>query len=1101
VCGGPLPDAAAEALCPHCALAGALELKPEVSQTEGTEDRGQKAEVSSRATTDSPSLATRPSPLPETFGDYELLEKVGEGGMGVVFRARQKSLDRIVAVKLLRLGPHAAPEFVKRFRAEAVAAASLQHSHIVGIHEVGSHQGQQFFVMDYVEGQSLARLVGNHPLPARQAAQYVRTIAEAVHYAHERGLLHRDLKPANVLVDAENQVRVMDFGLARRLEGDSELTLTGQVLGSPHYMPPEQAAGKRGRVSRRTDVYGLGAILYHLLTGRPPFVGEELADMLQHVLDSDPVAPRLLNPAVPRDLETICLKCLEKEPARRYATAAAVADELGRYLEDQPIAARPVGRLEKMWRWCHRQPVRAGLIAALLTALLFGALGVLWQWQRADQQRQRAETGERQALRLAYVSDMNLAFQAVEADERGRALELLNRYGPAASTPSTLNPQPSTDLRGWEWRHLWKRCESEAVRTLTNYYPRLVGGLAVSANGRWLAASTATNIMIWDLDTLQPNGRVPISAVMAAVDVSADGRLVACAEADMTGMPVMFTNCQVVVFDTTTRTIVARFPHPGTTRWLAQVALSPDARLLASLDWEKDKGKDKGFVRLWSLETKQCLRSIPVPPGSGMSAGKLRFSPNGQRLAIGQTDGHVRIMDWVTTNVLQDISPPGTNNPVTALAYSPNGKLLVASYGRIGYVPLRTNIYIWNAQTGEQTRQLVGHRGTINSLCFLPDGHRLASASDDGTIRLWDVAARTEIRHLSGHAGAVNSLVALPDGKRLVSGGRDCCVCLWNTEYRKTEYTTGSLSGSARDFAFTPDNRRVLTVNGEGRIEAWETATLQPVSGAEPLGTSNLCLSVVSRAERTLLATGKEGGWVNVWDITDLAEPQLVTSFEAHSNKVAALKFDARGQTLMSSACRPGEWVESDPENFKAWDASSWRERPEFRAGSHQVAYLPEANLMVVRRGLVGVNFAVRDLRTGNERMIPTEHKHTLATLVFSPDGRWLASGSYDGTVKLWEVGSWRCVATLSGTGAAVRDIAFSPDGQRLVTGSDPVKLWDLKTYHELATLALDGTLSDGTVVAFSPDGNTLAVRDRSGTIHFWRAPSLAEIASAARAH
>ena len=357
--------------------------------------------------------------------------------MGVVFRARQKSLDRIVAIKMLRLGPHAAPEFVKRFRAEAVAAASLQHPNIVTIHEVGSYQGQQFFVMDYVEGQSLARLVGNHPLPARQAAQYVQTIAEAVHYAHEHGLLHRDLKPANVLVDAENQVRVMDFGLARRLEGDSELTLTGQVLGSPHYMPPEQAAGKRGRVSRRTDVYGLGAILYHLLTGRPPFIGEELADMLQHVLNSDPVAPRLLNPAVPWDLETICLKCLEKEPARRDPTALAVADELGRYLQGRTIAARPVGRSEKVWRWCHRQPVRAGLIAGLLTVLLLGAVGVLWQWQRADRQRQLAEAqrqlaeGQRQrALRVAYVSEMNLAFRAVEADERGRALELLNRYWP-----------------------------------------------------------------------------------------------------------------------------------------------------------------------------------------------------------------------------------------------------------------------------------------------------------------------------------------------------------------------------------------------------------------------------------------------------------------------------------------------------------------------------------------------------------------------------------------------------------------------------------------------------------------------------------------------
>jgi serine/threonine protein kinase len=305
VCGGLLPADAAEALCPRCALAGALELKPE-GREQRAESKGQKSEVGDQKPTaqeaQASAIGNRQSEIGNAFGDYELLEKVGEGGMGVVFKARQKSLDRIVALKMLRLGPQAAPEFVQRFRAEAVAAASLQHPHIVAIHEVGSHQGQQFFVMDYVEGQSLARLVGNRLLPARQAAQYVQAVADAVHYAHEHGILHRDLKPANVLVDSADQVHVMDFGLARRLEGDWGLTLTGQVLGSPHYMPPEQAAGKRGRVSRRTDVYGLGAILYHLLTGRPPFLGEELADTLQHVLHSEPPAPRLLNPAVPQQI-------------------------------------------------------------------------------------------------------------------------------------------------------------------------------------------------------------------------------------------------------------------------------------------------------------------------------------------------------------------------------------------------------------------------------------------------------------------------------------------------------------------------------------------------------------------------------------------------------------------------------------------------------------------------------------------------------------------------------------------------------------------------------------------------------------------------------
>jgi serine/threonine protein kinase len=255
--------------------------------------------------------------------------------MGVVYKARQKSLDRIVALKLLWFGPHAPAESVKRFRAEAVATAALQHPNIVAIHEVGFCEGQHFIAMDFVEGQSLTQVIADGGLRAadfRRQANWIKTIAEAVHYAHERGILHRDLKPSNVLINAQGQPQVVDFGLAKRLEGDSELTITGQVLGSPNYMSPEQATGKRGTVSRRTDVYALGAILYHALTGRPPFMGEGLAETVQQVLNVDPVPPRMLNPGVPADLETVCLKCLENQPAIRLAYEQMIDVEFVRFI-------------------------------------------------------------------------------------------------------------------------------------------------------------------------------------------------------------------------------------------------------------------------------------------------------------------------------------------------------------------------------------------------------------------------------------------------------------------------------------------------------------------------------------------------------------------------------------------------------------------------------------------------------------------------------------------------------------------------------------------------------------------------------------------------
>src|SRR3989454_3548835 len=347
-CGAPLTGDARGGFCPKCLFAQA--------------STGDPIPVAAGAHI--------PFPSNRAFGDYELLEEIARGGMGIVYRARHVSLDRIVAVKMLLFGPLASAEFVKRFRAEASAAASLQHPNIVAIHEVGVHQGQQYFAMDYVDGQSLAKLLANGPLVARNAASYLKTIAEAIHYAHERGLLHRDLKPSNVLIDASDQPRVTDFGLARRLDGDSELTVTGQVLGSPNYMPPEQARGKRGKVSRRSDVYSLGAMLYHLLTGRPPFVGEAITDTLEQVLNAEPVSPRLLHPSLPRDLETICLKCLEKEPDKRYATAQALADELGRFLNHEPVHALPVSRAERIWRWCRRKPALATALAVALLLLL-----------------------------------------------------------------------------------------------------------------------------------------------------------------------------------------------------------------------------------------------------------------------------------------------------------------------------------------------------------------------------------------------------------------------------------------------------------------------------------------------------------------------------------------------------------------------------------------------------------------------------------------------------------------------------------------------------------------------------------------------------------
>ncbi|HRZ38595.1 MAG TPA: serine/threonine-protein kinase, partial [Candidatus Paceibacterota bacterium] len=459
---------------------------------------------------------------PVRMGDYELGEEIARGGMGVVYKARQISLNRTVALKMILAGEFAGPKFVQRFRTEAEAAAKLHHPNIVAIHEIGEHEGRHFFSMDCVDGPSLQDAVRREPFSPKRAATCVRTLAEAVHYAHQQGVLHRDLKPSNVLLGPDDQPMITDFGLAKVLTSDTELTMSGQILGTPGYLPPEQASGHRGKVGLWSDVYSLGGLLYYLLTSRPPFQAQDVTDVLDQVLNREPVSPRLFNPSVPRDIETICLKCLEKDPARRYASARALAEDLGRYLQGETIMARPLNRPEKVWRWCRRKPALAGALAACAVALLLGFIGISWQWRRAE--------GEAQAARRSlYDSDLLLAQQAFDENNFGRVERLLNKHDPRYSE------RTGEDLRGWEWHYLWGQIQSDELYTLGSH-SNTVNYLTFSPDGRWLASAShyefGNNVKIWDLRERRLAASLPIERVQR-VNVMAfapDSRTLAVAD-------------------------------------------------------------------------------------------------------------------------------------------------------------------------------------------------------------------------------------------------------------------------------------------------------------------------------------------------------------------------------------------------------------------------------------------------------------------------------------------------------------------------------------------------------------------------------------------
>jgi serine/threonine protein kinase len=356
------------------------------------------------------------------FGDYELLEEIGRGGQGVVYRARQKSLNRIVALKVIGLAHWATQAHVKRFCMEAEAAASLDDPRIVPIYEIGERDGACYYSMKFIEGGQLDKIIGSSPMPGRKAAELMAKLAHTLDHAHQHGVLHRDVKPGNILLDAKGEPHLTDFGLARLVETESTVTRTLEVLGTPSYMAPEQAAGNNSQLTSATDVYGLGAVLYQLLTGHPPFAGGTTYETVRMVLETQPRQPRLWNPKVDRDLETICLKCLEKEPARRYDSAQSLAEEIERFLRHEPIQSRRSSRLEHVWRSCKRKPLVASLVAALTLVVAIGSVGVLLESRRIQKERalvRRANLSEQETARLEAEQTNNPA--AYEAYLRGRA--------------------------------------------------------------------------------------------------------------------------------------------------------------------------------------------------------------------------------------------------------------------------------------------------------------------------------------------------------------------------------------------------------------------------------------------------------------------------------------------------------------------------------------------------------------------------------------------------------------------------------------------------------------------------------------------------------
>jgi WD40 repeat protein/serine/threonine protein kinase/tetratricopeptide (TPR) repeat protein len=1027
----------------------------------------------------SPVIGTRPQRL----GDYRILREIGRGGMGVVYEAEQESLGRRVALKVLAAGAWSDPQKVRRFEREARAAARLHHTNIVPVFGVGHHDGQHYYVMQFIAGIGLdlvledlrrlrkvkdssrhgpdnqpccppsqgrsgltaaevsrslldGRYAASGPIPVGETVtgpvtalgdgprgesssapaiapsdlsalsdsdrRYFQSIArigvqvaEALEYANRQGIPHRDIKPSNLLLDNRGNVWVADFGLAKTAEAD-DLTHTGDILGTVRYMAPERFQGK---CDAKSDVYSLGLTLYELVALRPAFEAADRHALIERVLHEEPARLKKLAPAVPRDLETIIAKASAREPSDRYSSAAALAEDLKRFVEDRPIAARWVSPAERLRRWCRRNPWLAAATGVAAAALLgVAALSLLYAKRQA-----------RHATELrASLSESNRRVAMLDI-ERGRIAFEKGQIGEGL---------------------LWT---VESLR------------MANKAGAEDWKRVALANLSAWRRELVELKGIFPHDeGSVMAVAFSPDGKMVVTGAWGKTAR----------LWDTTTgRPIGQPMEHSD---GVMSVAFSPDGKAVLTGSLDKT-------ARLWDAATGQFIGQPMEHSGAVHSAA---FSPDGRMILTGCEDKTTRLWNAATGRpVGHALEHPGA---VSSVAFSADGKTILTGCQD-------ATARLWNAATGQPLGQPMRHPGEVMSVALSPDGKTILTGCADGKARLWDAATGLPVGPPLPHSQEVRSVAFSPDGRTILTGSWDSTAQLWDA-------ATGERIGKAvehqamvNSVAFSPDGRSILTGSEDGMARAWDGDAGLPAGRLLDHGTRRVLAPVVFvPGGEALLAAGDDGR-VRLWDV---ATGRLIALPVQHPSRIFALALSPDGKLILTG---------SADKTARLWDAATGR--PVGHALKHSsavwsVAFSPDGQTILT--GCLDGTARLWDAAAGRPLGNPLEHQNWVNSVAFGPDGKTILTGSRDKTARLWDAATGLPVGPALKHSAAVWSAAFSPDGKTILTGclDKTARLWDAATRREVGTPLRhsDPVLS----VAFSPDGQTILTGCLDKTVRLW---------------